>query len=143
MFSKLPELRNKLRRTYAKWKRLGGTTTWEKLKPQKSSDNTRSPSAKSPRLPMMDTPKTSTTAKDADANMVPNSALPTGKNAANAKGRATLLNTAVARHVGSSSKRSSQQKQIPKLRKKFHEATADLRSSEADFSEYDTDEVTV
>ena len=31
VFSTPPELRNKLRRTYAKWKRLGGTTTWEKL----------------------------------------------------------------------------------------------------------------
>ena len=42
-----------------------------------------------------------------------------------------------------SSKRSSQQKQIPGLKKKFHEATADSGGSEADFSEYDTDEVTV
>ena len=42
-----------------------------------------------------------------------------------------------------SSKRSSQQKQIPGLKKKFHEATADSGGSEAGFSEYDTDEVTV
>ena len=34
-----------------------------------------------------------------------------------------------------SSKRSSQQKQIPGLKKKFHEATADSGGSEADFSE--------
>ena len=64
--------------------RLGGTTTWGKLKAQRSSDNKRSPSAKIPRLPVIDKPKTSTTAKDADANMVPNSALPMGKNAVNA-----------------------------------------------------------
>ena len=42
-----------------------------------------------------------------------------------------------------SSKRSTQQKQIPGLKKKFHEATAGSGGSEADFSEYDTDEVTV
>ena len=46
-------------------------------------------------------------------------------------------------NVDPSSKRSSQQKQIPGLKKKFHEATADSGGSEADFSEYDTDEVTV
>ena len=99
VFSTPPELRNKLRRTYAKWKRLGGTTTWEKLKAQRSSDNRRRPSAKSPRLPVMDAQKISTTAKDADANTVPNSALPTGKNAVNAKRRATSLSTAVARQT--------------------------------------------
>ena len=42
-----------------------------------------------------------------------------------------------------SSKRSSQQKQIPGLKKKFREATADSGGSEADLSEYDSDEVTV
>ena len=99
VFSTPPELRNKLRRTYAKWKRLGGTTTLEELKAQKSSDNRRSPSAKSSRLPVMDAQKISTTAKDEDANTVPNSALPTGKNAVNAKRRATLLSTAVARQT--------------------------------------------
>ena len=99
VFSTPPELRNKLRRTYAKSKRLGGTTTWEKLKAQRSSDNRRRPSAKSPRLPVMDAQKISTTAKDADANTVPNSALPTGKNAVNAKRRATSLSTAVARQT--------------------------------------------
>ena len=31
LFSILPELKSKLRRTFAKWKRLGGTTIWEKL----------------------------------------------------------------------------------------------------------------
>ena len=99
VFSTPPELRNKLRRTYAKWKRLGGTTTWEKPKAQRSSDNRRRPSAKSPRLPVMDAQKISTTAKDADANTVPNSALPTGKNAVNAKRRATLLSSAIARQT--------------------------------------------
>ena len=99
MFSTLTELRNKLRRTDAKWKRLGGTTTWEKLKAQRNSDNKRSPSTKSPWLTVMDAPKTSTNAKDADVNMVPNSALPTGKNAVNAKGRATLLSSAIARQT--------------------------------------------
>ena len=99
VFSTPPELRNKLRRTYAKWKRLGGTTTWEKLKAQRSSDNRRRPSAKSPRLPVLDAQKISTTAKDEDANTVPNSALPTGKNAVNAKRRATSLSTAVARQT--------------------------------------------
>ena len=99
VFSTPPELRNKLRRTYTKWKRLGGTTTLEELKAQKSSDNRRSPSAKSSRLPVMDAQKISTTAKDEDANTVPNSALPTGKNAVNAKRRATLLSSAVARQT--------------------------------------------
>ena len=99
VFSTPPELRNKLRRTYAKWKRLGGTTTLEELKAQKSSDNRRSPSAKSSRLLVMDAQKISTTAKDEDANTVPNSALPTGKNAVNAKRRATLLSSAVARQT--------------------------------------------
>ena len=99
VFSTLPELRNKLRRTYAKWKKSEGTTTWEKLKPQRSSDNRRSPPAKSPRLPVTDAPRASTTARDVDANMVPNSALPMGKNVANAKGRATLLSSAVAREM--------------------------------------------
>ena len=42
-----------------------------------------------------------------------------------------------------SSKRSSQQKQIPGPKKKFHEATADSGGSAADLSGYDTDEVTV
>ena len=137
VFLTLPELRNKLRRTYAKWKKLEGTTTWEKLKVQRSSDNRRSPSAKSPRLPVMDAPRTSTIARDAGANMVLKSALPTEKNAASANGKATLLSSAVAKEMlillasdlG------------PKT--KFHEATADSEGSEADLSEYDTDEVTV
>ena len=99
VFSTPPELRNKLRRTYAKSKRLGGTTTWEKLEAQRSSDNRRSPSAKIPRLPVMDAPKISTTAKDADTNTVPKSALPLGKNAVKVKRRATLLSSAVARQT--------------------------------------------
>ena len=47
----------------------------------------------------MDSPKTNTTENDADANMVPNSAPPTGKNAVNAEGRAILLNSATARQA--------------------------------------------
>ena len=47
----------------------------------------------------MEAQKISTTAKDADASTVPNSALPTGKNAVNAKRRATLLSSAVARQT--------------------------------------------
>ena len=43
----------------------------------------------------------------------------------------------------SSSKGSTEHKQTPLPKKKFHEAIADSESSEADFSEYDTDEVTV
>ena len=43
----------------------------------------------------------------------------------------------------SSSKGSTEHKQTPAPKKKFHEAIADSESSEADFSEYDTDEVTV
>ena len=82
-----------------KVEKIRGITTWEKLKAQKSSDNKRSPSAKSPTLPGMDAPKISTPAKEADANTVPNSALPTGKNAVNAKRRATSLSTAVARQT--------------------------------------------
>ena len=144
VFSTPPELRNKLRRTYAKWKRLGGTTTWEKPKAQRSSDNRRRPSAKSPRLPVMDAQKISTTAKDADANTVPNSALPTGKNAVNAIKKDHFAEQCRSKaKADPSSKQSSQQKQIPRLKKKFHEATADSGGSEADFSEYDTDEVTV
>ena len=46
-------------------------------------------------------------------------------------------------NTDSSSKRSSKQNQTPGPKKKFHEATADSEGSEADFSEYDTDEVTV
>ena len=76
-----------------------GTTTWEKLKAQRSSDNRRNPSAKSPKLSVMDAPRASTTARDADTNVVPNSALPTGKNTISAKGRATLLSSAVARET--------------------------------------------
>ena len=38
---------------------------------------------------------------------------------------------------------SSKQKQIPGPKKKFHEVTANSEGSEADFSEYDTDKVTV
>ena len=37
------------------------------------------------------------TARDVDANMVPNNALPMGKSATNAKRRAILLSSAVAR----------------------------------------------
>ena len=144
VFLTAPELRNKLRRTYAKWKRLGGITTWEKLKAQRSSDNKRSPSAKSPTLPGMDAPKISTTAKEADANTVPNSALPTGKNAVNAMKKDHFAEQCRSKaKADPSSKQSSQQKQIPRLKKKFHEATADSGGSEADFSEYDSDEVTV
>ena len=47
----------------------------------------------------MDAPKISTTANDADSDTVPNSALPTGMNAVNAKRRATLLSSAVARQT--------------------------------------------
>ena len=99
VFSTLPEARKKLRRIYAKWKKSEGTTTWEKLKVQRSSDKRRSPSAKSPRLPVMDVPRANTTAKTPDANIVPDSARPMGKNATNAKGKATLLSSAVAREV--------------------------------------------
>lgn len=60
---------------------------------QKSSDKKKSPLAKSPRLPVMDAQKTNTTAKDVDQN----SALPMGKNAINAKRRASLLSSATAR----------------------------------------------
>ena len=52
-----------------------------------------------PRLPVMDAPRTSTITRDAGANMVPNSALPTGKNAASANGKATLLSSAVAKEM--------------------------------------------
>ena len=47
------------------------------------------------------------------------------------------------KNAGSHSKKPS--KEQPKFgpKKKFHEATADSESSEADFTEYDTDEVTV
>ena len=43
----------------------------------------------------------------------------------------------------SSSKGSTEHKQTPAPKKKFHEAITDSESSEADFSEYDTDEITV
>ena len=62
-FSTPPEVRNKLSRcTYAKWKKLEGTTTWEKIKSQRSSDNRGSPSIRSPRLSVVDAPRTSPTA---------------------------------------------------------------------------------
>ena len=127
-----------------KVEKIRGIRTWEKLKAQKSSDNKRSPSAKSPTLPGMDAPKISTPAKEADANTVPNSALPTGKNAVNAIKKDHFAEQCRSKaKADPSSKQSSQQKQIPRLKKKFHEATADSGGSEADFSEYDTDEVTV
>ena len=72
---------------------LGETKSAEEFRQQKK------PFAKSPRLPVIDAQKISTTAKDADTNTVPNSALPTGKNAVNAKRRATSLSTAVARQT--------------------------------------------
>ena len=43
--------------------------------------------------------QTNTTAKDTNANMVPNSALPMGKNATNAKRRAILLSSAITRQA--------------------------------------------
>ena len=72
---------------------------WEKLKVQRSSANRRSPSAKTPRLPVMGALRSSTTARDVGTNMVPNSVLPTGKNAASASGRATFLSSAVAKEM--------------------------------------------
>ena len=39
------------------------------------------------------------TARDVGTNMVPNSALPTGQNAASATGRATLLSSAIAKEM--------------------------------------------
>lgn len=47
----------------------------------------------------MDAQKTNTTAKDADGNMVPDSALPTGKNAINVEGKAILLSSAIAKQA--------------------------------------------
>ena len=93
----------------------------------------------------MDAPKTNTTAKDADANMVPNSAPPTGKNAVNAEGRAILLNSATARQAPMlpANHLANRNNEIPGPKKTFHEATADSGGSEADFSEYDTNEVAV
>ena len=136
----MPELRNKLRRIYVKWKKPQGSTTWEKIKVQRSSEN-RSPLAKSPRLPVMDIPRTSTTAQDVDANMVPENALPMGKNA---KGKANLLSSAVARKTLVLTARDlAKSNKKPGPKKKFHGATADSESSEAEFPEYDTDEVTV
>ena len=46
-------------------------------------------------------------------------------------------------NADSSTKRSTTQKQISRPKKKFQEATADSEGSEVDFSEYDTDGVTV
>ena len=47
------------------------------------------------------------------------------------------------KNAGSHSKGPSKEQQKTGPKKKFHEATADSESSEADFTEYDTDEVTV
>ena len=47
----------------------------------------------------MDAPRNSTTARDVGANMVPNSDLPTGENAASATGRASLLSSDVAKEM--------------------------------------------
>ena len=47
----------------------------------------------------MDAPRSSTISQDVVANMVPNSAQLTGKNAASATGRATLLSSAVAKEM--------------------------------------------
>ena len=72
----------------------------------------------------------------------PNSALPTGKNAKKEKGHIAEKCPSKEK-ANSSNKGSSKQKQIPEPKKKFHEATADSEDSEADFSEYDTDEITI
>ena len=118
---------------------LGESKSAEELRQQKKPFSKKSKASSDGRT------KISTTAKDADANTVPNSALPTRKNAVNAKKRATLLNSAVARQtpILPASDLASRNKDPPGLKKKFHEATVDSGGSEADFSEYDTDEVTV
>ena len=71
---------------------LGETKSAEELRQQKKTFSKKSKTSSDGRT-------ISTTAKDADANTVPNSALPTGKNAVNAKRRATSLSTAVARQT--------------------------------------------
>ena len=68
---------------------LGETISAEELKQQKKSLKKRSKAVEPPRA--------SLTARDVDANTVPNNALPTGKSATNAKRRAILLRSAVAR----------------------------------------------
>ena len=74
--------------------------------------------------------------------MVPNSAQPTGKKATSAKGKATLLNNAVAREIMIllASDLGSRNKYLDPRKTEFLEATADSEGSEEDFSEYDTDE---
>ena len=144
VFSTPPELRKKLRRSYAKCKRLGGTTTWDKPKAQRSSDNRRSPSAKSPRLPVMDAPKNQYDCKRCGRKHGPKQCPTYGEECSKCKKKGHFAEQCRSKaNVDPSSKRSSQQKQIPGLKKKFHEATADSGGSEADFSEYDTEEVTV
>ena len=64
---------------------------------QRSSNNRRNPLRKGTRHPAVELPRASLTARDVDANTVPNNALPTGKSATNAKRRAILLSSAVAR----------------------------------------------
>lgn len=90
----------------------------------------------------MDAPRSSTTARDVGANMVINSALPTGKNAASATGRATLLSSAVAKEMLillASNLPSRNKYPDPRSFTK----RLQTQSSEADFSEHDTDKVTV
>ena len=89
----------------------------------------------------MDAQKISTTAKDEDANTVPNSVLPTGKNAVNAKRRATLLSSAVARQtpILPASDLASRNK-YPDSKRSF---TKQLQTQEVAKKTSQSDEVTV
>ena len=103
---------------------------------QRSYDNRRSPSAKSQRLPVMDAPRSSMTARD----VCPAYRKECSK--CNRKGHFAEQCHSKG-NADSSSKRFTKQKQIPGPKKKFHETTAASEGSEADFSEHDTDKVTV
>jgi len=81
---------------------LGETKSAEELGEQKN------PSSKKSKTSGDGHTKNQSTAKDVNANMVPENALPMGKNAANVKGQATLLSSAV---VGSHSKGPSKEQQ--------------------------------
>ena len=74
-----------------------------------------------------------------DANTVPNNAVPTC-NKCKKKGHFAEQFRSKGK-PDSCSKGSREHKQSPGPKKKFHEAIADSESSEADFSEYDNDEV--
>ena len=85
----------------------------------------------------MDIPRTSTTAQDVDANKHGPRKCPAYAKESKRKGH-FAEQCRSKKNAGSLSKGPSKEQQKTGPKKKFHEATADSESSEADFPEYDT-----